>query len=371
MAHVSSETCLLRDEHRYHAHPHLAVLGSGTWLLVANRAPRRSFTMHPPQDPEFVNILMRSEDEGATWSAPAVAPAYGWTGTECAGLTPLGGASVLLNQWRFGWFNSDAVQGADGAAIAGPDELKASLAGSSEIGDDFIRDMDAARMMPWARAGGTTWAHVSHDAGRTWATSAKIATAPFSGGYGMRGGLVTGGDILLPLSDVPNWRRIFMVTSSDGGVSWGTPRLVADVEGCAFEEPSILRLRDGSLLMLARENRTRSLYSLTSRDEGQTWSSPVATNMATYPAHLLCLADGRVGAVAGKRQPPFGIELILRDEATGDWLHEEPIVVRTGLPNRDLGYPTAGVRADGSIYCVYYYRDRSGVTGLYATAVAL
>ena len=231
MAQVSPETCLLRDEHRYHAHPHLAVLGSGAWLLVANRAPRRAVTMHPPQDPEFVNILMRSEDEGASWSAPAVAPAYGWTGTECAGLTPLGGPSVLLNQWRFAWFNHDAAQESGGAGLVGPDELKASLIASSEIGDDSIGDLDAARMMPWARAGGATWAHVSHDEGRTWASSAQIATAPFSGGYGMRGGLVARGAILLPLSDVPNWQRVFTVTSRDGGVTWSAPRLAADIDG--------------------------------------------------------------------------------------------------------------------------------------------
>lgn len=96
---------IYRDEHRYVAHPHLAVLSLGEWLLVANRAPRRTVTMHPPQDPEFTNILMRSDDEGETWSPPVVAPAFGVTGTECAGLTALPGGPVLLNQWRFRWYS--------------------------------------------------------------------------------------------------------------------------------------------------------------------------------------------------------------------------------------------------------------------------
>src|SRR5271168_5324241 len=100
---------LLADPHRYIAHPHMAVLPNGEWLLVANRAPRRSVTMHPPQDPEFCNILLRSADEGATWSAPVPVPGFCCTGTECAGLTVLEDGVVLLNQWRFRWYPYTAL----------------------------------------------------------------------------------------------------------------------------------------------------------------------------------------------------------------------------------------------------------------------
>jgi len=50
--------------------------------------------------------------------------------------------------------------------------------------------------------------------------------ATFSGGYGMRGAAeLPNGDLLLPLSDVPHYRRIFVVRSSDGGESWSWPIL--------------------------------------------------------------------------------------------------------------------------------------------------
>jgi hypothetical protein len=82
---TGQERTLLRDVHRYFAHPHLASLESETWLLVANCGPRRAVTMHPPQYPEYINVLIRSHDQGQTWSPPAPVPGFGVTGTECAG----------------------------------------------------------------------------------------------------------------------------------------------------------------------------------------------------------------------------------------------------------------------------------------------
>ena len=60
---------VLRDEHGYLAHPHLIRAGNEL-LLVCNWAPRRPFVLHPPEDPLYLNLLLRSADEGRTWSAP-------------------------------------------------------------------------------------------------------------------------------------------------------------------------------------------------------------------------------------------------------------------------------------------------------------
>jgi hypothetical protein len=139
---------IYEDEHRYVAHPHVAVLPSGEWLLVANRGPRRPVTMHPPQDPEFTNILMRSDDEGATWSPPVVVPAFGVTGTECAGLTILPGGSVLLNQWRFRWYSYLDANAAGDPGASGPDVLKAGLVASRDLDGEGAQGVPAIRLMP-------------------------------------------------------------------------------------------------------------------------------------------------------------------------------------------------------------------------------
>jgi hypothetical protein len=369
---AGDQAVLIRDEHFYHAHPHMAVLGSGSWLLVANRAPRRRVTMHPPQDPDFVNVLIRSDDEGATWSPPAIVPAYGWTGMECAGLTPLGGARVLINQWRFRWYPYTAAPSrADEPLLVTAAELKSGLLASTEIADPRVADVAPERLMPWARGGGATFAHVSADAGATWSAPAEIATAPYVGGYGMRGGIVVDGEILLPLSDIPHYRDVFLVRSGDGGRTWGPPRPVAALPACEFEEPAPLLLADGTILLLLRENVSRTLFAVRSGDAGRTWSAPRPTGMDLYPAHLLALPDGRIAAVVGRRHPPFGIEIRFSRDKGASFDRESPLTVVTGLPNKDLGYPTAALRSDGTLFVAHYHRDAEGVTGIHATLVAL
>ena len=53
-----------------------------------------------------------------------MAPAYGWSGVECAGLTDLGAGRVLLNQWRFDWLTLAAARArADQTGITFPEKL--------------------------------------------------------------------------------------------------------------------------------------------------------------------------------------------------------------------------------------------------------
>jgi hypothetical protein len=367
----SAERRLIHDEHFYIAHPHLARLASGLWVLIANRGPRRLVTMHPPQDPEFVNILMTSADEGANWTPPCVVPAYGWTGVECAGLTALADGGLLVNQWRFHWYPYRAAASVHSEALRDSGALVQSLLDSRELDAGALAGARAEVIMPWARGGGDTYVHRSDDGGATWRPALPLVTAPYSGGYGMRGAIVfDDGEILLPLSDVPHYQRIFLVRSRDGGASWSHPEPVAEAPGRAFEEPAPLLLANGRIVMLLRENETRSLYGVYSDDRGRHWSQPKPTGMTCYPAHLLALADGRLAAVTGRRQPPFGISLFTSVDQGASWQVERPIEVRSDLPNRDLGYPTALQRKDGSLFVAYYYQDYTGVTALYGITLA-
>ncbi|MBV9705299.1 MAG: exo-alpha-sialidase [Methylobacteriaceae bacterium] len=370
----SQERTLIRDEHRYCAHPHMAVLASGTWLLAATCGPRRTVTMHPPQDPEFVNILIRSNDEGRSWSPPCVVPAYGWTGMECAGLTALPDGSVLLNQWRFRWYPYTAPPDPLLEPLSnGPAALLQGLVGSREIEPDGPALASAPEtLMPWVRGGGEAVTHRSEDDGRTWRSSAHIGTGAYAGGYGMRGAVVLpDGVILLPLSDAPFYERIFLVRSPDGGRSWGAPQPVAAAAGRTFEEPAPLLLEDGTILVLLRENVSRTLYQIRSEDGGESWSPPAQTGIEAYPAHLLSLPDGRIAAVVGCRRPPYGIAIYVSADQGRSFGLDSPLCVRTGLPSKDLGYPTAALRDDGSLFVAYYYRDAAGVTGVHATIVAI
>jgi hypothetical protein len=357
---------ILADARHYVAHPHMAVLPGGEWLLVANRAPRRSMTLHPPQDPEFCNILLRSTDQGATWSEPV--PASGGTGTECAGLTVLPDGGVLLNQWQFRWYPDTALPDpADEPDLVLPEALRRGLRASSELDNPALPES----ALSWARGGGVASVCRSDDGGHHFGLATTLNVAPYSGGYGMRGGVVLpDGDILLPLSDVPHYARIFLLRSRDGGRSWSAPEPVAAAPDCEYEEPAPILLADGIVLMLLRENRSRTLHAVRSADAGRSWSAPEPTGVGCYPAHLLRLPDGRVAAVTGRRVQPFGVVVFLSNDDGATWDFDHPITVRE-LPNRDLGYPTAALDADGMLFVAWYHRDAAGVTGLHATRLAL
>jgi hypothetical protein len=357
-----------RDPYAYSAHPHVAAAANDNWLLVFTQTRRRAGVIHPPQDPAYVNMLMRSSDEGRSWSPASVVPDFGWSGVECAGLTVLRSGAVLLNQWRFDWHTlayAEAHLPKD--AYNRPEELLGPEAMASELSDWAPQGQSIAAQFPWARAGGQSWGHLSLDGGNTFTASARIETAPFSGGYGMRGAVEVGSTIVLPLSDVPNYQSVFTVRSEDGGKTWSQPSVVAEEEGHAFEEPAPLVLRSGRIIMLLRDNISRILHVVHSMDDGISWSAPVATGIADYPADLAQLDDGRVVCVAGRRRVPYGISLYVSADEGDSWNFDQPVMIRSDLPNRDLGYPSVAQRSDGSLFIAYYAQDREGVTGIHAS----
>lgn len=359
-----------RDPYAYSAHPHLAVVGRDNWLMVFTQSRRRAGVIHPPQDPLYCNMLVRSADEGRSWSLPSVVPTFGWQGVECAGLTPLRSGVVLLNQWRFDWHTlAEAEAGLPRGSYKRPEELMGAEAMAAELSDWTMEGATLAERYPWARGGGQTWVHRSSDGGRTFTAASRIDTAPFSGGYGMRGAIEVDGAIILPLSDVPNYASVFTVRSGDGGQSWATPQFVAGGAGHEFEEPAPLLLRNGRIVMLLRDNVTRIMHVVMSDDAGDSWSAPRPTGIEDYPADLVELEDGGIACVAGRRRAPYGIALYVSADQGATWSPSRAHVVRTGLPNRDLGYPTVALRADGSLFVAYYAQDSGGVTGIHATVI--
>lgn len=357
------------DPHAYCAHPHAVRAADGSLVAVFNKVPRREVILHPPEDPLYQNMITRSEDEGETWSEPEPVPGYNWSGMECAGLTLLANGEILLNQWQFGWLPA-------GRARALPDrtgwtdaaELLARWAQSPEH-DTAAVNLGALRQrMPWMRGPGRCLIHRSRDHGASFGETAEIAIAPWSGGYGMRGGVeTTDGRIILPLSDAPKYRTVFTVESGDGGQSWSAPRHVASGSGHDFEEPAIVRGLGDRLILVLRDNATRHLHLCLSTDAGQSWGAPRPLPVAGYPAHLLRLGDGRLLLTYGWRQPDFGIRAVLSEDDGESWQAGPAIAIRRGMKNGNLGYPVTLERRDGTLISIYYGEDAGGTTTIQAT----
>lgn len=361
---------LYRNESLYCAHPHTIRAGSRL-LCVFNLAPRRPYTMHPPEDPFYRNALMHSDDEGETWSVPEVVPDFQMSGTECAGLTALSNGDVLLNQWQFRWLPLGLARTEpDQAQVTYPERFLDGWMKSPEHDVAAWRSVPAESLAPWARAGGRTLAHLSQDGGVSFRSTAQIDTGGFSGGYGMRGGVeLPDGTILLPLNDVPHWEQIFGVTSRDGGRTWSAPALIASEPGHAFEEPATALTPKGRLVMVLRDNSgARRMHQVESFDLGQTWTKPKALPVAGYPADLLVLKDGRLLMTYGWRFPGFGVRAVVSDDDGETWDIDHTIIIRDDLPNKNLGYPATVQRQDGSLLTVYYGEDMTGATCIWGTS---
>lgn len=182
----------------------------------------------------------------------------------------------------------------------------------------------------------------------------------------MRGAVVMpDGEIILPLNDVPDFCRIFVVCSHDQGRTWERPALACFESGRLHTEPALLLLPRGRLLLMTREDDRRIMRACASDDGGRTWSVPTSTGIHGYPSHLLVLADGRVLCTYGMRQPEFSIRASISDDGGESWGRE--IRIRGTLPTRDLGYPATIGDDDGSLFTVYYCQYGNGVTGIEGT----
>ncbi|MEE2642024.1 MAG: sialidase family protein [Planctomycetota bacterium] len=158
--------------------------------------------------------------------------------------------------------------------------------------------------------------------------------------------------------------HVYKTVSSDGGMTWSEPVVIASHPSAHLCEPGLIRSPNGKqLTVLLRENsRKFNSFMIQSSDEGSTWSDPVE-----LPAALT--GDRHTG-----RYAPDGRLLIsfrdttLRTPTPGDWVawvgtYDDIVSGREGqyrvrlLDNRkskDCAYPGVEVLPDGTFVLTTY-----------------
>jgi hypothetical protein len=272
-----------------------------------------------------------------------VIPGYDWYGVECPSLTQLVNGDLLLFQWKWRW-----MPWPEGAGTRAPGLYERAS-------------------YPWARCNDGAYVHRSRDGGLTWVAGERIDTGPYPGAYTMRSAVeLDDGTLLFAVTDIPEWRRIYLLHSIDGGHTWSVGPLVASAPDRQFSEPCILR--EGSrLIVLIREERTGFIHQSDSWDDGVTWTPPYATPMWGCPPHLLALGDGRVLCSYGHRRPPYGVRGCISEDGGETWNVSAEMVLRDDLPTVNVGYPSSILVRPGGVFTAYYAEDDS-VTGIYGTS---
>ena len=353
---------LFRGTDYQSAFPDIVRLANGDLLTLFRQAPARpghgdpahkrdEALRHYHLDPGSRIVAVRSDDDGATWSEPAVMDSSdGSQDLNMPVVTQLrSGELIALNhRWDLGK-SSEQIAALNGSRFLRP------MLPRKTFGSELFDSIYIFR---------------SSDGGHTW-SDAQPVTLPGFGFAALVGKTaiveLDDGTWLMPIYGTfqgENVASYHILRSSDGGRSWGEPTAVArdPHDRTGFYEPPVLDLGGGRLLTMMRTLDTDGfLYQASSSDRGRIWTGLRRSSIWGFPCHLLRLASGRLLCSYGYRREPFGVRAVTSSDDGETWDMDNELVIRDDGLHYDLGYPASVQLGDGRILTVYYFHDDAGV----------
>ena len=305
-------------------------------------------------------MLIRSKDQGETWSRPVVV-CDGPIDDRDAGLLELANGDLVLF-----WFTSLSFFDCKSVYEWHPDYL--------EIGRKVPDELKRRSLGSWARR--------STDGGKTWSAPVRVPVMTPHGGRQLRDGRIlvvgkhnsqTRGILAGDKPQEPLY--LAAAESADGGRTF---REIGRIARGKFRshwslgEPSFVEAPDGTLTAYFRYERApdgvgpdqkvfpRYMCRSVSRDGGRTWTDLEKAELDGFPPHFLDLGEGRVLCTYGSRtQGRTGIYAAFSSDGgkTFDAAHEHCI---SRTPSDDCGYPSTARLDDGAFLSVFYAQLRPG-----------
>ena len=186
----------------------------------------------------------------------------------------------------------------------------------------------------------------SFDSGKTWDRKIIRLPSPFlSDETNGPMVLLQDGSILLTISGTPKDggpAQAAVFTSEDRGASWKLRSTIkADHD---LDEANATRLPDGRLVLMARPEGDISWSS----DQGRTWTKPVTFGMRLFAPSLYKLRDGTLVCLHGSYAPGHGgLRLIFSTDGGQTWIAPAPN--HGFLVDNCYGYGKAVELPDGSL----------------------
>jgi Neuraminidase (sialidase) len=271
--------------------------------------------------------LVRSTDQGKTWSAP-------WTAVDGA----------------FDDRNPAMGQLADGTIVL----AYAIASGYDASGLRFpARDhrvFDGVYLV-FSKNNGKTWSKPVRDPAIHRFYAGKGLVSPYGKIVQLKDGTVLMAVYFEFFDERKNQSYVFR--SQDGGRTWSEPALLGE----HMNETGLAVLRDGRVLAALRSEKGGNLSIAETSDQGRTWSKPVQiTADSEHPADLIQLQDGRVLMVFGERNAPRGVRAMISPDGR-IWDQEKTLTLADDAPNGDCGYPSSVEVAKGKVVTMYYQVD--------------
>ena len=274
--------------------------------------------------------MVRSRDEGKTWSKP-------WTAID---------ESQDDRNPALGQLNDGTVVLAYVIA-SGYDQ-----SGERFKGDRNERIFDGVYLI-FSKDNGQTWTKPVRDETikKFYSSATGAAVSPYGKIVQLRDGTV----LMAVYFDFYGERghESWVFRSRDNGKSWGEPAVM----GKHYNETGITALRDGRVLAALRSEKGGHLAIAESTDGGKTWSTPAqVTKDSEHPGDLIQLRDGRILLTYGERNPPRGARAVLSADGR-NWDTSKTIVLADDAPVTDCGYPSSVEVGAGKIVTLYYQVD--------------
>jgi hypothetical protein len=355
-SHILSTRVICKEPGRYIAWPSIAKTPAGE-LLVVFSGDRDGHVC-----PYGKGQLIRSRDEGQSWSEPATIVDTPLDDRDM-GLAALRDGTLALHFSN--WYTD-------------PEEYRSWI--SEPVRRRWQNDIEQITPVERARWIGPVvmdygenrrghWIVRSGDGGYTWEEPVRCAASSPHGPIELADGC------LLQVGNngyerIRRTTRVVAEISADGGRTWsvrGTIPMFPDAEGY-LGEPHVVEAAPGRLVAMLRYEKHPYreggawgyLWQADSPDGGASWTAPRPTSIWGKPPHLLRLADGQLLVAYGHRRAPFGQRACLSRDGGKTWDTDREIVLTADAPNDDLGYPASVELADGSILTVYYQVERAG-----------